>query len=186
MLPVLVFRHCLLFILLITCVYTDVARGKIYNWCTLPAIGLGLGTNYVIGGLVDGGLSGANLISALVAVALVAVLFGWPYLRGGIAAGDVKLILAVAAIGGMHEFFTAYALLYSALVGALMAVLVFIWHGELWKGLKKGLRFTFSVGRIGEGKEEEAPARITVPYGCAIAIGSIIAWYLVELPAVPA
>jgi prepilin peptidase CpaA len=146
-----------------------------------------LGTNYVLGGLVEGGLTGTNLVSSAVALALVGVLFGWPYLRGGIAAGDVKLVLAVAAIGGMHRYFTAYALLYSALVGALMALLVFIWRGELWEGLKKGLRFTFSVGRVGQGEdEEEAPAPITVPYGCAIAIGSIIAWFLVELPAVPA
>lgn len=179
-------RHCLLFLLLVISVYTDVARGKIYNWCTFPAIALGLGTNYVLGGVMEGGLSGANLVSSLGAMALVGILFGWPFLRGGIAAGDVKLMLGVGAIGGLHRFFTPYALLYSALVGALMALLVFIWRGELKEGLGRAVRFTFSTGRVGENDEEqeESSPPLTVPYGCAIAVGSIIAWYIVELPVI--
>lgn len=184
----MLFRHCLLFVLLIVTVYTDVAEGKIYNWCTIPAFALGLGTNYVLGGFMEGGLSGANLLSSLVAIVIVAILFGWPYLRGGIAAGDVKLMLAVAAVGGMHNLYTPYALLYSALVGALMALLVFIWRGELRKGVGNALRFTFSTGSISDlndEDDEEESSPITIPYGCAIAIGSIIAWYIVELPVGP-
>ncbi|MFW6456686.1 MAG: A24 family peptidase [Planctomycetota bacterium] len=183
----MVFRHCLLFVLLTVTVYTDMAEGKIYNWCTIPALAVGLGTNYVLGGLLEGGVTGTNLLSSLIALGIVAVLFGWPYIRGGIAAGDVKFMLAVAAIGGLHNFYTAYALLYSALIGALMALLVFIWRGELRSGLGKAIRFTFSTGRIEEmgDDEEEKDAPITIPYGCAIAIGSIIAWYIVELPAGP-
>ncbi len=183
-----VFRHCLLFVLLTVTVYTDIAEGKIYNWCTIPAFALGLGTNYVLGGVMEGGLSGANLLSSLIALAIVTVLFGWPYIRGGIAAGDVKLMLAVAAIGGMHNLYTPYALLYSALVGALMAILVFIWRGELRRGVGNALRFTFSTGNISElndETEEEETQPITIPYGFAISVGSIIAWYIVELPGGP-
>ena len=80
-------KHCILFALLIACVYTDLARGKIYNWCTVPGIVVALGLNLLIGGLWRGGLTGANLGSAAIAVAVVALIFAWPYLKGGIAAG---------------------------------------------------------------------------------------------------
>ncbi|MFP4176699.1 MAG: A24 family peptidase [Planctomycetota bacterium] len=183
---ILIVRHILLFLLLVITVYTDLARGKIYNWATLPAIGLGVGVNFVLGGVFDGGMTGANLTSSLLAMALVALLFGWPYWRGGIAAGDVKFMLAVGALGGLHRLFTPYALLYSSLIGALMAVLVFIWRGELISGVGRAIRFTFSARRVDmmekDNEAGEDHKLITIPYGCAIATGTIIAWYLVELP----
>jgi Flp pilus assembly protein protease CpaA len=97
----------------------------------------------------------------------------------------VKLMLAVAAIGGFHDYFIINALVYTALFGLLMAVLVLIWRGRLWAGVKGAVRFTFSAGSLqAEGGSEKAPERrITVPYGVAVAIGSVVAWYLVELPA---
>jgi prepilin peptidase CpaA len=168
---------------LIVSVYTDLAKGKIYNWCTLSAIVVGLLFNYAIGGLADGGWTGANLLSSAAAVLVVFLVFAWPYFRGGIAAGDVKLILAVAAIGGFHKYFAIYALFYSVLIGGLMALLVFVWKGKLVEGLKGAARFAFSTGRAEKGDAGgDAPARLTIPYGFAIAIGSTIAWYLVELP----
>ena len=182
----MIVRHCLLFAVLVMSSYTDLAHGKIYNWCTLPAIALGLTLNGVLGGVWEGGWLGANLGSSALALLIVAVLFAWPYMKGGIAAGDVKLMVAVASIGGLHNMFIAYALFYCALIGALMAVLVFIWRGQLAEGLKGAVRFTFSTQRLGETGEAAAgtkpPAsRITVPYGLAIAIGSVVAWYKVEL-----
>jgi len=176
-------RHCLLFAVLIVCVYTDLARGKIYNWCTLPAILAGLLVNYVLGGLLDGGWAGANLGSSALGLAIGGVILGWPYLRGSIAAGDVKLMLAVGAIGGMHRFFLLYAFLYSALIGALMALLALLWHGKLWEGVKGAVRFTFSTGRVDGASGEGGPpgSGVTVPYGFAISVGSVIAWYLTTL-----
>jgi Flp pilus assembly protein protease CpaA len=175
-------RHCLLFIVLIICAYTDLADRKIYNWCTLPGVVLGLGVNLLVGGLWDGGIWGANLGSSVAALGLVLVLFGWFYWRGAMAAGDVKLMLAVAAIGGCHNCFILYALTFGALSGALMAVLAFIWHGKLLEGLKGALVFAFGTGRIGQdGERKIAASGITVPFGAAIAIGALIAWYKVEL-----
>ena len=178
-------RHCFLFAVLIICVYTDLAHGKVYNWCTLPGILAGLLINFVLGGLWDGGWTGANLGGSVVAVGFVALIVAWPYLRGGIAAGDVKLMLAVAAIGGFHAYFILNALVYTALLGLLMAVLVLIWRGRLWAGVKGAVRFTFSTGSspAEEGSEKAPERRITVPYGVAVAIGSVVAWYVVELPA---
>ncbi len=176
-------RHILLAILLVVCAYTDLARGKIYNLTTFPAIVLGLLIGYVAGGVHAGGLDGISLVSSLTAMGIVVVLFGWPYLRGGIAAGDVKLMLAVAAIGAMNNYFTIYALLYSTLIGAFMAVMLFIWKGRLKEGLKTTARFAVSIGHV-RGEDAKKAGRttgLTIPYGSAIAIGTIIAWYVVEI-----
>ena len=186
---VVVVRHCLLFAVLITCVYTDLARGKIYNWCTLTGMVCGLLVNFTVGGLYDGGPLGMNLAGSAIGMLVVLAVFAWPYVRGGIAAGDVKMMLAVGAIGGAHGFYVVYALFYSALIGALMAVLALIWRGKLWEGLKGAVRFTFTTGRANaavegdcEGPQQPSASSVTIPYGFAIAIGSIIAWYIVALP----
>jgi len=178
-------RHVLFFALVIVCVYTDLTRGKLYNWCTLPALVGGLLLSYALGGLLDGGILGVNLVSSILGLAIAALVFIWPYLRGGIAGGDVKLMLAVAAIGGAENLFIVYALLYSALIGALMALLVLIWRGRLREGLKGAVRFTFSARRLGskEGETRRLVTGVAVPYGLAISIGSVIAWYVTMLPA---
>ncbi len=176
-------RHILLAILLVICAYTDIARGKIYNLVTFPAILSGLFIGYVAGGAYDGGLSGLSLASSLAAMGIVLALFAWPYLRGGIAAGDVKLMLAVAAIGALNNYFIIYALLYSTLIGAFMAVMLFIWKGRLKEGLKTTARFALSTGHV-KGKDAgkaSATTGLAIPYGSAIAIGTFIAWYIVEI-----
>ncbi len=176
-------RHCLLLVLLVICAYTDIAHGKIYNVVTFPAILGGLFIAYVAGGVYEGGISGVSLASSMAAIGVVVVLFAWPYLRGGIAAGDVKLMLAVAAVGTLNSYFTVYALLYSTLIGAFMAVMLFIWKGRLREGLKAAVRFAVSAGRV--GAEDAARARrttgLTIPYGSAIAVGTTIAWFVIEL-----
>jgi len=180
----LLLKYCPLFVVLIAAVYTDIAHGKIYNWCTLPAIALGLLVNLALGGLWQGEYQGANLGSSLLACGLVLVIFGWPYLRGAIAAGDVKLMLAVGALGGFHRMFIVRALVFTAIIGAVMALVAVIARGRLAEGLKGALRFTFSLKRLPEtdGSEEGASGRIAVRYGVAISIGSIIAWFLSVFP----
>ena len=180
-------RHCLLFALVIVAVYTDLARGRIYNWCTLGALYVGLLLNFVLGGLWGGTPWSASLGASAVAIALVLLVCAWPYLKGGIAGGDVKLMLAVAAIGGMKGGFIAYALFFCSLIGALMALLALIWRGWLLEGLRGAARFTFTLQRLDAprtqdtGDAQRPAARITIPYGVAVACGSVIAWYLVEV-----
>jgi hypothetical protein len=106
-------------------------------------------------------------------------------------------MLAIGAIGGMHEYFTIYAAFFSVLIGGAMALVVFLWHGRLLEGLKGALRFTFSVRHVDEvsggdsedeqqqqqeeSAVEESTQQLTVPYGVAIAVGTAVAWYTVEL-----
>ncbi len=180
---ILIVRHFLLAVLLISCAYTDLAQSKIYNFITFPAIFLGLLVSYVYGGIITEGMAGISLAGSLAAMGIVLLLFTWPYLRGGIAAGDIKLMLAVAAIGGLNDYFTVYALLYSTLLGAFMAVMVFIWKGRLREGLRSTASFVLSIGHV--QKEDrgnyEKMTGLTIPYGSAIAIGTMIAWFVVEI-----
>ncbi len=48
---ILVGRHAALFAALVAAVYTDLACGKIPNWLTYPAAGLGFAAAYLLGGI---------------------------------------------------------------------------------------------------------------------------------------
>lgn len=185
---ILLGKHCLLLGVLVVCLYTDLARGKLYDYAVLPALVLGLLLNYVVGGFWDGGLQGTNLGGALLGAGLAGGIFLWPYLRGGLGGGDVKLMAAVGALGGFHRLYIVLALVYTALIGAAMAVLLLIWHRKLWEGVKGSFRFIFSLKRVDRDKDEEESdeeraATLTVPYGTAICLGSTLAWFVTELSA---
>lgn len=72
-----------LLILLITCLYTDLTRRKIYNLALLPVLVIALVYHSASGGLPQGwwSLKGLALGTALLIV---------PFSMGGIGAGDVK------------------------------------------------------------------------------------------------
>ena len=183
---ILLGKHCVLLGLLVGCLYTDLARGKIYDYAVLPALFVGLLLNFMLGGLWDGGLQGVNLGSALLATVLAGGVFLWPYAKGGIGGGDVKLMAAVGALGGFHELYIILALIYTAVLGAAMAAVLLIWRGKFLEGLKGSLRFVFSLKRV-DAKEDEAegdePEKLTIPYGTAICLGSTLAWFVTELGA---
>ena len=179
---VLLIKHCVLFVLLIVAAYTDLTRGKVYNWSTMPAVFLGLALAYVLGGVWAGRLLTVSLAGNLLAALLVFAIFIWPYLMGGVGAGDVKLIVAVGAVGGFRNLYVVHALFYSALVGAVFSLIVLLRHGKLREGLKGSVRFLFSLGlRKAPAEGQERPAPLTVPYGAAIAVGSMVAWFTAEL-----
>ncbi len=181
---ILLGKHCVLLILLVGCLYTDLANGKIYDYAVLPAFVLGLLLSFALGGLWDNGLQGVNLGSSLLAAVVAGGVFVWPYAKGGIGGGDVKLMAAVGAVGGFHDLYVVMALIYTAVFGAAMAVVLLIWRGRLWEGLKGSLRFVFSLKRVDveEGKaEDEEPEKLTIPYGTAICLGSMLAWFVTEL-----
>lgn len=162
----------LLFAALIISAYTDIARGKIYNWCTYPTVFLGLAAHYLIG-FQAGGLSGL-LWSALGLAAGIAI-FLLPYRFGLVGGGDVKLMGAVGALQGPN--FVILAAFLSAVVGAIFGISVLIWKGRLCGAL----------GNIGGAmlkpwklKEKAAADDTRLPYGLAIALGTFWAWFVAE------
>lgn len=114
-----------LLLLVVVTVYTELKEGKIYNWLTLPAIGLGLFLALLQGwdqflGSVWGMLIGGGI-------------FLFPYLLSGLATGrpvigggDVKFIAAVGALTGI--FFTLQVIYYAVLIGVVFGILTVAWY----------------------------------------------------------
>jgi prepilin peptidase CpaA len=174
-------RHTVLLALLVVSAYTDVAKGKLYNYVTLPAAVAGLVLNYWLGGVWGGSLFKPSLVASLIGFGVGGGILLWPYLKGGIGAGDLKLMAAVGALGAMERFYTVHALFYASLVGAGMALAVLIWRGRLREGLQKSALFLVTKRQKEEeetGDEEKKP-KLVIPYGLAISIGSMVAWFLI-------
>ena len=149
----------------VACAATEAARRKIYNIVTYPAAALGLVAAYAGGG------SDALQLHALgmaVGVALPLLFFA----GGAIGGGDVKLLGAVGALGG-HPFIV-YVLAYSLALGALAALGVLATRVGPWRGLRLAARLAagaFVPVRLAD--DERAAARMPLPFGIAIALGTL-------------
>ncbi len=161
-------RHGCLLATSVVCVYTDLARGKLYNGVLLAAAVAGL----AFAALLDAGAPGlpnvrAALLSALAGAGVLLAL----YLAGGMGAGDVKMMAAVGLLAASWRF-TLLALMYAALVGAGIGLGILIWQGRLRQGLKDSLRTLVTL----KAKKDPARPATTIPYGVAIGIGVVWAW----------
>jgi Flp pilus assembly protein protease CpaA len=177
-------RHVCLLALAVTCAYTDLARGKLYNLVTLGGLAIGLALAYFLDAAAPHTDFHLPFTTYLVRAALGAALGGGVlflfYLAGGFDAGDVKMMAAVGALGtptspqpaGTFDFIV-WALVYTALAGALIGVGLLIWHGRLRQGLRDSFRAMVSFRKA---NREQIPSGATMPYGLAIAIGAIWAW----------
>lgn len=161
-------RLTALFALLVGSVYSDIAQNKIYNWLTYSGIALGLA---LAGAEVI--LSGENtyLLPSGVGLVLGFGIFAIPYYFGWMGGGDVKLMAAIGALQGaeLGTFFILRAIFYTSLFGACMALLLLIWRGRLWSGLRG------SVGLLvrPRGQTVESATSETIPYGVAIVAGTL-------------
>jgi len=153
--------------------YTDLAHGKVYNWCTLPAVFIGLLLAYIIGGLNEEGKVG--LLQSGLGLLLGGGIFGLFFLLGAFGAADVKLAAAVGALKGWY--FTLGAIVYSALVGGILALGLLIWKGQVRRGLRDTLVALVRPRRSQKILGADSPAGLTVPYGFAISIGTMWAWF---------
>lgn len=131
---------------------TDLRSRRIPNWLTLPFLAAGL----VLGG-VTGGLSG--LARSAGGVGLAILLLGAFCLLRGMGWGDLKLCAAVGAWIGPGQL--VFALIMTAMVGGVLAVIALLWRGTGYK-LPAQLRI-------------DDPAAFTLPYAPAIAVGTVFA-----------
>lgn len=155
-------------------VYTDVRVGKIHNWLTVPFAGAGLVLN-----AVDTGLDG--LITSLLGIAVGLGVFVFSSLFGRIlGGGDIKLLMAIGAIQG--PAFLLWTIVYMAIIGGVLAIGVALWRREFMASLKRlggGLmmrlyaRIPVDVG--------DTTSRARLPYAIPIALGSLVALYLLKL-----
>ncbi len=138
-----------------------VIHGIAYGWST----SLGRGLEWSLVGLVVGGLP------FLVINAINSSAFGM---------GDVKLMAAVGALMGFP--FVVQDLLYVALVGGAVALGALLWKGRLLRTVTGMLRRRPRDEDDGDQRADanDQSASIYVPYGVAIAFGTLWA-FLVTL-----
>lgn len=151
---------------------TDLLQRKIYNYVTLPAIGIGIGLALGDWVFMD---HLKFLVIPAVSMGMALVVFGIPCWLGWMGAGDLKLMLAVGALQGppLSSAFMFQAIYNTALVGAFMALGVLIWKGQLLRGIGSSFRW------IVKPKSRPGQEMGSLPYGVAIALGSL--WTLREV-----
>ncbi len=181
---VFLFGQIALLLLAVACAYTDMASRTIPDRFTMSALVVGIATNTYLGGAGFGRLASIgwilqprtltpSLADALLGLALGGGTLMALYAAGGMGMGDVKMMGAVGALGGMR--FCIHALVWTSLAGAVMAMLLLVRQGRLRAGLAGTARW-FSRRGQGVTGEQAAAARQTIPYGVAIAVGTLVAW----------
>ncbi len=139
---------------------TDVAKRKIYDWLTYPAIAAGLILQTI--GYGWGGIFGFGLISSLAGAAFCMLVFGAFCLWGrGFGFGDVKLMAALGALAGfVHGLRVA---MLTTLIGAVMALFRIVFGKDALIDPQRASRKNGRRSRLS----------LTIPYGIAIALGAI-------------
>jgi prepilin peptidase CpaA len=155
----------------------DISTRRIPNWLTIPGICIGVCTN--------GYLNGAEGVkSSLLGVCAGFLLLFFAYLLGGMGAGDVKLLSAVGSFLGPRLVF--YSFVWMALAGGLIAFLVLIYKkafSQTFRNLKLLLSgWILRTQENGVDVSLRNPSLIKLPYGVAIAIGTVLATFIQRIP----
>ncbi len=173
MYDVVALQHLISLIVLFVAAVTDVRKGLIYNWLTLPAIVVGLLLSIWQSGWAGLGMSFLGLLVG------GGVLF-IPFFFGVMGGGDVKLMAAIGALMGVE--FVSETLLASILVGGLTGLGLMIVRGKLKPTLKwyvaclKALWKTMMYKGIAF-ISPKSPEVGTAPFGVSILIGAFFAYY---------
>ncbi|MDF9406929.1 MAG: Type IV leader peptidase family protein [Pelotomaculum sp. PtaB.Bin013] len=165
------FIDTVFFLLTVTCLCTDLAKRKIYNFVLLPAVLVALGYHLYTGGL-------PQVILSLEGLSLGLALLLIPHLMGGIGAGDVKFLAAIGALKGPSFIFITF--LAGAIAGGILAIFYLVRNKKLLFTIKK-LFLPFTVGFSffqSYHTDSEVDQSSTIPYGAAIALGSAIAYFV--------
>ncbi len=160
----------LLALLTLVAVYTDVSSGRIYNKLTLPCMAAGVAL-----GLINNGVAG--MLGSIAGAALVMALFLALGTKSGIGGGDIKMMMAVGALMGVR--FAVWAMLFTAVAGAVMAIAVMASHGSLTSTLRKMMTGLYSRLTFRGPVEISGVSRgLKFRYSPAIAVGSFLALWL--------
>lgn len=157
-------------VLLIWAAYIDGKQLKVPNWLTFPMILAGFVFN-----IATTGWTGLEFAFQGMVVGLLTLL---PlYAVGGMGAGDVKLMAGIGAWLG--PWVTLYAFCVSAVVGAVMAVVMVLskkkWehhYGNFFLILNEFMTIRDPKALFAIAAERK-PRMMLLPYGIPICIGSI-------------
>lgn len=160
-------------VLALAAIYTDVRWGKIFNWLTVPFAVLGLGLNTLgFNPAVEAGWPGLLLslegIGAGFALWLVSKFLG--RILGG---GDIKLLMAFGALLG--PLFMLWTLVWGALIGGVMAVVMVLRRGLLLKTFRKLGTSLYLRAAVSTPMEiTESAGEVRLPYAIALGVGSLV------------
>jgi Flp pilus assembly protein protease CpaA len=166
---------------------TDLRTGRVYNWLVYPATVVGLLLALAAGGW-------AGLKDHTLAAAIGFGLMFLCYAIGGMGGGDVKLMAAVGALGGLtreatslgawqgaeQTWFVAYVMFYAFAIGAAMGLATAARRRLLgptvaatWWGIR-----VLTLPGTNLDDAVAAKPRIRVPFGLATCLATL--WALAE------
>ncbi|WP_102348663.1 A24 family peptidase [Bacillus sp. Marseille-P3661] len=153
--------YVILLIALLISFFTDIKKRKILNIVTFPAMLLGIVLHTLTAGWDGFVFSSLGLLTGF---ALLII----PYALGGMAAGDVKLLMAIGALKGTA--FVIGSFIYIAIIGGIIALIILLKQRELLSSLKR-IFFSAQLRTLnGLSKNELHHA---FPYGVAIVLGTV-------------
>ncbi len=113
-------------------VASDLRRGRVYNFLTFPTLAAGLWLLAV---------NAPQEISPVLGAAVATLFFLLPFWRaGGLGAGDIKLLLALAPLMGAGWFL--FCIVLSFLIGAVISAILLI----RYRDLSRTVHFAVPVG----------------------------------------
>jgi prepilin peptidase CpaA len=146
--------------------YCDVRTRRIPNTLAIAIAALGLVQLILTGDLT----AALYTLGAAAAVFVATFLLFWRRFLGG---GDVKLMAATALLVGYHDLLAF--LFVMSVCGALVAVAVLARD-------RFGLLPTGSPMTMPAQEQDESSARLTIPYGLAIAAAGVLTLFLQSYP----
>lgn len=152
---------CVLVLVLAGSVYTELTARRIPNWMTFSGVGAGLFLGWLPGGIT----LGQSVLGWLIGFGFL-LLF---YFYGGMGGGDVKLMGAVGALMGYPLILPA--IVYTAFLGFVLALYCLLSQRAFWH---RAGRFAQRLGGGAPRVDSPPPIEKGVPYGLAIAAGSLL------------
>jgi prepilin peptidase CpaA len=145
---------------------TDVWRGKVYNWLTLSGLMIGLSIGFDQGGWLGLAFSALGALVGLLILLL-------PYLQKGVAAGDVKLFIALGAVLGHSAVLEVGAV--SLGVAAVFAVVQLARAGQLSQVLRRMASWVVPSLRQ-DSVADSKPDSLKLPLALPVLIATTVWW----------
>jgi prepilin peptidase CpaA len=144
---------------------TDLFFGKIYNWLTAPAALIGLGVSFYLFGW-------SGILQSVAALLVGLALYGWIFGIRMIGGGDVKLLMALGAWGGIR--YTFDVALLGVVLGGAMSIGVLLYKGKLFAFSRRMYYFLLSVLiKELEPQALKVDKNIKMPFGIPISIAAV-------------
>ena len=116
----------------------------------------------------------ASVVGGAIALVVGMTLFA----LGALGGGDAKLLVVTGAFLGPARLVSA--LLVIGITGGVLALAVALRRGHLLRTLARAWHLSLhltTLGRKGTPHDLESPGALTIPYGVAIAAGSLATWF---------